>query len=295
MKIAEFAMDTASLAGPLPAKLRAMRAAGFGQLTLSARDLVGHEQGLEAAIAAVRASGLRVAAFGALRDFEGLSGPLHEHKVGMAKSMIQMCAALGCKVLVASASTHRQSSTDGATLSRDLHKLGMLALPHGIQIAYEALSWARTVRHYTKAWELVDRADCPNLGIALASAHVFAGKDDLDDLDLVDPLRIHLVQLSDFMSDEPPTLEENIAAGHNSRVFPGEGVNSEGLSQFVLALDRLGYRGNYSFDVSNDDYQQLPLPAVAERARRSAVWLSEDVLRRLVPLPGAMRLRTPSA
>jgi 4-hydroxyphenylpyruvate dioxygenase len=42
--------------------------------------------------------------------------------------------------------------------------------------------------------------------------------------------------------------------------------------------------------VFNDDYQQLPLPVVAERARRAAVWLSEDVLRRTVPLPGQMRL-----
>ncbi len=295
MTIAEFAMDTASMAGPLQAKLGAIRAAGFNQLTLSACDLLDHEQGLEAAIGAVHASGLRVAAFGPLRDFEGLSGPLHEHKVGLAKSMIEMCAALGCKVLLASASTHPESSTDEATLARDLHKLGMLAIPHAIRIGYEALTWARTVKNYAKAWEVVLRADCPNLGIALTSAHVFAGQADLDDLDLLDPLCIHLVQLSDFRSRQPPTLEENIAAGHNSRVLPGEGINSEGLSCFVLTLDRLGYRGNYSFDASNDDYQQLPLPAVAKRARRSAVWLSADVLRRMVPLPGAMRLRMPSA
>ena len=43
--------------------------------------------------------------------------------------------------------------------------------------------------------------------------------------------------------------------------------------------------------VFNDDYQQMPLHTVTERARRSAVWLGEDVLRRSVPLPGRMRLR----
>ncbi len=59
----------------------------------------------------------------------------------------------------------------------------------------------------------------------------------------------------------------------------------------MLELNRLGYRGDYSFEVFNDDYQQLPLPVVAERARKAAVWLAEDVLRRSVPLPGAMRLR----
>ena len=62
-RIDDFGMDTISLAGPLPAKLRAIRAAGFSQVMLSARDLVGHAEGVEAAIAAVRESGLRVTGF----------------------------------------------------------------------------------------------------------------------------------------------------------------------------------------------------------------------------------------
>ena len=58
-----------------------------------------------------------------------------------------------------------------------------------------------------------------------------------------------------------------------------------GLETAVKRLHALGYRGDYSFEVFNDDYQQLPLETVAERARRSAVWLAEDVLKRAVPLP----------
>jgi sugar phosphate isomerase/epimerase len=69
------------------------------------------------------------------------------------------------------------------------------------------------------------------------------------------------------------------------RVFPGEGVHSEQLADLVLRLERIGYRGDYSFEVFNDDYQQLPLSVVAERARQSATWIYEDVLRRAVPLP----------
>jgi hypothetical protein len=68
-------------------------------------------------------------------------------------------------------------------------------------------------------------------------------------------------------------------------------VHSEALTALVLKLDALGYRGDYSFEVFNDDYQQLPLPFVAQRAWDSAVWLAEGVLRRSVPLPGQMRLR----
>jgi len=35
---------------------------------------------------------------------------------------------------------------------------------------------------------------------------------------------------------------------------------------------------------------QMPLPMVCERARRSAMWLAEDVMLRGAPLPGQMRL-----
>ena len=54
---------------------------------------------------------------------------------------------------------------------------------------------------------------------------------------------------------------------------------------------KLGYRGDYSFEDFNDDYQQMPLKSVAKRARQSALWLSESVLRRSVPLPNQIKLK----
>ena len=68
-------------------------------------------------------------------------------------------------------------------------------------------------------------------------------------------------------------------------------MHSEELAELVVQLDQLGYRGDYSFEVFNDDYQQLPLPTVAERARVSALWLAEDVLQRSTPQPGRAALR----
>ena len=120
--------------------------------------------------------------------------------------------------------------------------------------------------------------------------HLFAAKDDLAELDPIDVQRICLVPLSDFMWQEAPTFEQRMTTARTFRVFPGEGVHSAQLAQLVIDLDRLGCRGDYSFEVFNYDYQQPPLPVVAERARRAAVWLSEDVLQRSLPLAGAMRL-----
>ena len=289
--IRDFGMDTISLAGTLPAKLKAIRDAGFTQVMLMARDLMGHAEGPEDAVRVVKASGLRVTGFQVLRDFEGLSGHLHDYKIDIAKAMLEMCHSVGAKVLLICSSTSTHASSDPDVLARDLRKLAMLALPLGIRIAYEGLSWGRTINEFTTAWDVVCRADAPNLGIGIDSFHAFATKTSLEDLDMLDPQKIFLVQLADFMWNEIPSVEERINTARHFRVFPGEGVHSEQVAELVMRLDRLGYRGDYSFEVFNDDYQGIPLPVVAQRARRSAVWLSEDVLHRSLPLPGRMRLK----
>lgn len=283
--ITGFGMDTITMAGSLEAKLEAMKGAGFSQVMLMARDLVSHPGGVAGAVAAVKASGLRPTGFQVLRDFEGLSGHLHDYKMDMAKSMLEMCAATGSKVLLVCSSTSRHATDDVNALARDLKKLAMLAIPLGIQIAYEGLSWGRNINEFTTAWDVVCLADCPNLGIGLDSFHIFASKTPLDSIDELDPKKIFLTQLSDFMWNETPTFEDRMTTARTFRVFPGEGVHSAQLADLVLRLERIGYRGDYSFEVFNDDYQQLPLATVAARARRSALWLQDDVLHRAAPLP----------
>jgi sugar phosphate isomerase/epimerase len=287
----DFGMDTISLAGPLEAKLKAIREAGFSQVMLSARDVVGHHDGLEAAVKAVKESGLRVTGFQVLRDFEGLSGHLHAYKIDVAKSMLEMCHSLGSKVLLVCSSTSVHASDEKAHLARDLRKLAMLALPLGIKVAYEGLSWGRNINQYDQAWEIVQMADFPNLGIGLDSFHMLATNSSLDDLELIDPEKIFLVQLADFMWQEIRSVEERITTARHFRVFPGEGVHSEALADVVKRLYQLGYRGDYSFEVFNDDYQQMPLPTVAQRAFKSAQWLGEEVMKRSVPLPNQIRLK----
>ena len=167
----------------------------------------------------------------------------------------------------------------------------MLAVPLGIKVAYEGLSWGRTINEYNTAWEIVQLADTPNLGVGLDSFHMFAAKTSLEDLELIDPEKIFLVQLADFMWQEIRSIEERITTARHFRVFPGEGVHSQDLADLVRRLYQMGYRGDYSFEVFNDDYQQLPLPMVAARAWKSAQWLGEDVMRRSVPLPNQIRLK----
>ncbi len=294
-KLSSFGMDTITFAGGLEAKLSAIKEAGFEQVMLNARDIVGHLGGVEAAVQVVKSSGLRITGFQVLRDFEGLEGHLHGYKVDIAKSMLQMCAALGSPVLLACSSTSRHASADKDIIAKSLRKLAMLALPLGIKVAFEALSWGRHINQFPEAWDVIQRADCPNLGIGLDSFHVFATKTPIESLDRLDPDKIFLVQLSDFMWTEVPTFEERMTTARTFRVFPGEGVHSTELAEFTLRLDALGYRGDYSFEVFNDDYQQIPLPVVAERGRNSATWLAEDVLRLAAPIPSGILVRSQAA
>ena len=99
----------------------------------------------------------------------------------------------------------------------------------------------------------------------------------------IDPYKVFLVQLSDFMWHEVRSPEDRIDTARHYRVFPGEGVHSEEVAKFVQRIDEIGYRGDYSFEVFNDDFKQLPLPLVAERARRSVKWITGLVSRRSLP------------
>ena len=269
----DFGMDTITLSGSLEAKLAAMREAGFTQVMLLARDLTGHPEGANAAARAVRESGLRVTGFQVLRDFEGLSGHLHQYKLDIARQMLELAASVGAKTMLVCSSTSVHASQEPEVLARDLRKLAMLAIPFGIRIAYEGLSWGRTVNEFPQAWDLVCRADMPNLGLGFDSFHMFATKTPLDSLDEVDAAKIFLVQLADFMWQETRTAEERITTARHFRVFPGEGVHSADLSALVRRLHGMGYAGDYSFEVFNDDYSQLPQGFVAGRAMRAAQWL----------------------
>lgn len=283
--IDDFGLAASSLAGGLATRLAALRAAGLSQVMLDAADLAAHPDGVAAAVAAVRASGLRVAGLQSLRDFEGLDGRLHDYKVDVAKSMLELCAAVGARLLRVDASTAAHADGDVGAAARDLRKLAMLAVPPGIRIAYGALPEGRAVRDFPAACDVVMRADAPNLGLALDAFHFFADDTPLDELELLDAQKLFLVQLADSMV---PDARRH--GGRDARVFPGEGVHRERLAELVTRLDALGYRGDYVFEAGNDDYRRMPAATVAQRALRAAQWLGEDVLRRAVPL-GRMRLR----
>jgi 2-keto-myo-inositol isomerase len=280
MNLSNFGMDTVTLAGPLEAKLRASKALGFSQIMLWAKDLAAYPEGLDSAVTLIRTSGLRVTGLQVMRDYEGLSGPLHEYKVDIAKNMLRLCRAVGAPLLLVCSTTSTHASNDPAHIAGDLAKIATLAVPLGIRIGYEALSWGLHVNEYPVSWEIIEMADHANLGLVLDSFHILSNNTSLDSISDIPGEKIALVQLSDYMVRDLHTQQERLETARHLRVFPGEGTHSHELSDILRRVDRCGYRGDYSFEVFNDDYLQMPPEAVAIRAHQSAKWVTDQVLRR---------------
>ena len=287
--INDFAVESQSLAGSLPTKLGAVRAAGFSQITLCAQDIVTYPDGVDAAVAAVLASGLQVSGFHTAVNFEGMTGPVHAYKLDVAKAMLSMCHALQCRLLVLPSSTLAQGADNHSTLVHDLRQLAMLAIPMAIKVAYQGCSAGAVVKDYLKAWDLVCDADMPNLGLCLDTYELLASGTAPDvmqeDLDMLDPDKVFLVRLADQLGGP---------AAH-WRVFPGVGDHSNALAGIVSTLHTLGYRSAYSLAAYNDDYAAMPAPLLAQRAQASALWVGQDVLQRSVPLPNQIRLHRASS
>jgi sugar phosphate isomerase/epimerase len=188
---------------------------------------------------------------------------MHAYKVDVAKSMLEVCGRLGGRLLLVEATTSTHADADPERIVRDLRMLATLAIPMGIRIAYKGMAWSRTTKDFAAAGDLVFRANCPNLGVAIDAFDVIAAHISREELDAIDPQQIYLVQLSDYMWQEIRSTEEQAATATHFRVFPGEGAHSDGLADFITKLDAIGYCGNYSFDVYNDDYLQMPPETVA--------------------------------
>jgi sugar phosphate isomerase/epimerase len=280
----DFAIDSSALPGPLSAKLKAAREAGFAQVLLSAEDLAAHPQGVDAAIAEVRGAGLKVSALRGLDDVNGWEGRHREFKFELARTMLELCKSTRAGLLMVKTSQLGAEDAHAAKLlEADLRRLALLAIPFEVCIAYELAPEAMADSDMARALDILDRVEMPNIGVCLDAARVSpeALMDEYEDLSFVSLVRV---------ADEMPSG----GGAAMSRVFPGEGLNSARVGEAVKHLERHGYRGPWVFDATHPDYRFMPPQTAADRAGRSARWLAEDVLRRSVPLPHDVLAALPS-
>lgn len=145
-----------------------------------------------------------------------------------------------------------------------LRDLDDIARPCGVKLSFEFLGfpWC-SVRTPRGAYEIVQKTDRPNVGVNFDVCHFYAGGGELDEIDQLDPKRIHAFHLND-LEDVP---KEAITDGH--RLLPGEGVIP--LNDICGRLKKIGFDGLCSVELFREEYWRMDPYELAANAYKAAV------------------------
>jgi len=124
-------------------------------------------------------------------------------------------------------------------------------------------------------WEAVRRANRPNLGMLINVFHLLAKGTSLATLDTIPGDRIFLVQMADYLGD----LRDITETADHRRAFPNESAHRGIIADMLRKVHAAGYRGDYVFEVFNDEYLHLAPEAVMARARKAAQWVVAETTR----------------
>lgn len=254
---------TATFGGKLPEKLDAIRAAGFASTEFWPRDLYEHAEGPIIAMDLLRASGLTVSAYQALRNYEGMAPDQRAVTLEIARHMMDQMALIGARTLVLCSNTSPQSQGDRQRQIDDLGQLGELARSRGMRVAYEPLSWGKWISDYRDAVRLIADVGHDNIGLLLDFFHIAVLDLPLDGIDAIPSDKIFLVEVCDIPKSSLDVIEMSRAY----RLFLGEGVSP--AAEFLRRVAATGYQGAYSIEIFNTFYASQPPFAVAQRAMAS--------------------------
>ncbi len=264
---------TVSISGDLPEKLSAIAAAGFDGIEIFEQDFVAHDAGPAEVGRMVRDHGLEIMLFQPFRDFEGLPEPLRDRALDRAKRKFDLMGQLGTDLMLICSSVHPEALGGIDRAAQDFHSLGELAATHGLRIGYEALAWGRYVNDHRDAWEVVRRADHPNVGLIVDSFHTLGRKLPVESICSIPGDKIFFVQLADA-----PLIEMDLLFwSRHFRNMPGEGDLD--VDAFMGAVAATGYSGPISLEIFNDQFRGGSPKSIALDGYRSLMALMDGVAR----------------
>lgn len=264
---------TVSLSGMLPEKLEAAAAAHFDGVEIFENDLLQFP-GTPGDIRRMCADlGLRIDMFQPFRDFEGVSAEQLQRNLDRAERKFDIMEQLGTDLILVCANISASASDDLDLRAQQMAILAERAARRKLRIAFEALAWGGAVKYYRQVWDIVQRANRPNLGVALDSFHTLALKDDWRPIKDIPGQRIFYMQLADapWVNTDPMTHSRHY------RCFPGQGEMD--VAGFVGAALDSGYSGPMSLEIFSDECRAAPARSTAADAMRSLLWLEEQVRR----------------
>lgn len=260
-----------------------------------------------------RARGLDIISLQPLRNYEGLvNRDAHAERLQELRLWIALCHELGTDLILVPSNflPAEQVTDDLGLIAADLREaadLGAAAYPP-VRLCYEGLCWGTHVDVWEKSWEVVKRADRPNLGLCLDTFNI-AGRIYADPsrptgrnpgaekavaesmarlVAEVDPGKVFLVQIVDGERLAAPLVEGHeyynaaqpcrMSWSRHCRLFYGEERAYLPVREIAWAIfNGLGYQGWASLELFNRRMSDRDPEVPEELARRGA-----DSWRRLV-------------
>lgn len=264
---------TVSISGNLREKLQAISKAGFDGIEIFEQDFIADEGTPSEIGDMIRDHGLEITLFQPFRDFEGLTGDLRQRAFDRARAKFDTMTELGTDRILFCSSTHNASLGGIDRVADDFAELGDIAAQYGIKVGYEALAWGRHVNDHRDAWEIVRRANHPNIGIILDSFHSLSRNIDPNSIRSIPADKIVFVQLADA-----PRIDMDLLYwSRHFRNMPGEGDLP--VVEFMRSVAATGYDDWISLEIFNDQFRGGRPDGLARDGYRSLIALMDDVKR----------------
>lgn len=266
------ALATVSISGTLREKMEAASKAGFQGVEIFENDLTQYSGSPSEVGKMAKDLGLEIIALQPFRDMEGNPRDIQKKRIEMLKRKMQVAHELGTNRLLMCSNVQAYASSDRDLCAADLRHLAEIAASEELILGYEALAWGKHIADYEDAWDLVKRADHPNLGINLDTFHMFSRGNTLDCLrNEITPDKIALVQVADA-----PVMPRTdyLTYSRHSRCFPGQGDMP--VVEFVQILKDKGFDDYLSHEIFNDEFRSSDPVAKAIDGMRSLIWLDDQ-------------------
>lgn len=262
---------TVSLSGTLLEKMQAAAAVGFDGIEIFEHDLLNHP-GTPAEVRQIAADlNLTITLFQPFRDFEAMPEAYRQRNLDRAERKFDVMSELGAPQILVCSNVQDIALNDPARAAADLHAMAERAQARELLVGYEALAWGRYVNRWRQAWDIVQQADHPALGLILDSFHTLAVGDTLDGLhETVPSDKIFFVQLA----DSPRKSMDVLSWSRHYRNFPGQGALP--VPEFMREVVQAGYQGPLSLEIFNDEFRAASAHLIAHDGLRSLVWVEAE-------------------
>jgi 4-hydroxyphenylpyruvate dioxygenase len=281
---------TVCVSGNLQEKLEAIAAAGFRAVEIFENDLIAFPGSPRDVRRMCGDLGLDIITCQPFRDFEGMPAHKRVRTFDRAERKFDLLQELGTDLLFVCSSLAPDAEGGIDRLAADFAELGERAAKRGCRVGFEALAWGRHTWDYRDAWEIVRRANHPNVGTVLDTFHIQARNLDLSVIRNIPKDRIFLVQVA----DAPKLQMDFLSWSRHWRCLPGQGDFD--LVAFMAALGATGYDGFLSLEIFNDRFRAGSARSVALDGHRSLLSLLDETSRHLARLvPGSVAMPAPAA